>query len=520
MASAPMPGSSRPRYFHLLSEADLDELQPVLEAIIERREEVLENWHSLYVLHLGTSRSLPKSEFMRLCRADLDATAVNLRARNFDGFAVELSRLGEQLAEQRVPFAELVVSMHLFEESVVRAVPADVMANRYPTFDRLSHCRVILLADAYFRSHSAASVARIRALEQEAARLPGDRRTNFHGLVGASASMRALYQRITAAAATRGTVFIVGETGSGKELVARAIHECGPASERSFVALNCAAIPRELVESELFGYKRGAFSGATGEYLGLFRAAQGGTLFLDEITEMGPATQSKLLRAIQERTVRPVGSTAELPVDVRLIASTNRDPWLAVRAGELREDLYFRLQVNVLRVPSLKERVEDIPLLVEHFIALFNERMGGARVVTGIEPEALEELQRRDWPGNVRELCNVIESAFTFGRSSVLKREDLPPVVRQSPIGRPEPPARAETRLAGPVPTFADLERDLVRRALESTGGNKVQAARLLGVSRKRLYAKLRKYKFASFVRCAPREEPGQSGGYGEEPVR
>src|SRR5208337_1112551 len=218
--------------------------------------------------------------------------------------------------------------------------------------------------DAYFRSRMAVSAARIRSLEQEASQLPSESRSRFHGLVGESPAMRRLYERIEATGATRGTVFIVGESGSGKELVARAIHECGPNLERAFVALNSAAIPRELVESELFGYKRGAFSGATTEYLGLFRAAEGGTLFLDEITEMSPATQSKLLRAIQERTVRPVGATAEVPVNVRLIASTNRDPEAAVHAGDLREDLYYRLQVNVLRVPPLRERLADISVLV------------------------------------------------------------------------------------------------------------------------------------------------------------
>ncbi|MFZ0889689.1 MAG: sigma-54 dependent transcriptional regulator [Candidatus Binataceae bacterium] len=472
-----------------MSDRDLAAIEPILQAIVQHRDEILEFWHGLYVLHLGPKRTLSRSEFLRIYGADLDATVSNLRIKDFAGFSADLGRLGTALAERRVPFAELVVSMHLFEESTAHVVPPDLMHLRYPTFDKLSHCRIIVLADSYFRSRMAVSAARIRSLEQEASQLPSESRSRFHGLVGGSPAMRRLYERIEATGATRGTVFIVGESGSGKELVARAIHECGPNPERPFVALNSAAIPRELVESELFGYKRGAFSGATTEYLGLFRAAEGGTLFLDEITEMSPATQSKLLRAIQERTVRPVGSTAEVAVNVRLIASTNRDPEAAVHAGDLREDLYYRLQVNVLRVPPLRERLEDIPLLVEHFVALFNEKLGGSHTVVGIEQAALEALQHREWPGNVREVANAIESAFTFGRSPMITLEDLPPpnVPRGGLL-----PGKAEP--AGYMPTFAEVERDIVRRALESTGGNKVQAAKLLSISRKRLYAKIRKY--------------------------
>src|SRR5215472_815723 len=223
---------------------------------------------------------------------------------------------------------------------------------------------MIVLADTYFRSKSAVSGERIKALEREAAALPHDRRNHFRGLVGSSAAMRQLYERVDAAANTRGTILIVGESGTGKELVARAIHEGGSNLNAAFIALNCAALPKDLIESELFGYKRGAFSGANTEYIGLIRAAEGGTLFLDEVTEMSPDTQSKLLRAVQEHAVRPVGATREVPVDVRLVASTNRDPEGAVRAHFLREDLYYRLQANVLQVPPLRERLDDVPLLV------------------------------------------------------------------------------------------------------------------------------------------------------------
>jgi len=291
----------------------------------------------------------------------------------------------------------------------------------------------------------------------------------------------------------RGTVLIVGESGTGKELVARALHECSRTPTAPFVALNCAAIPRDLIESELFGYKRGAFSGAAIDYPGLFRAAEGGTLFLDEITEMSAATQSKLLRALQERTVRPVGSTREVPFDVRVVASSNRDPQTAVSEGHLREDLYYRLQVNLIEVPPLRERLEDLPLLADHFIALFNRRTMRAAPIIGVEPQALEAMSRYSWPGNVRELSNAIESAFTFGESNMVHRADLPSAIAIAagfaPAMQSAPAANTGTL------SISDTECDLIRRALTSTGGNKLRAAKLLGISRKRLYARLRRYR-------------------------
>jgi transcriptional regulator with PAS, ATPase and Fis domain len=301
--------------------------------------------------------------------------------------------------------------------------------------------------------------------------------------------MRQLYERVEAACSTRGTILIMGESGTGKELVARAIHEGGPNPNSPFIALNCAAIPKDLIESELFGYKRGAFSGANTEYIGLIRAAEGGTLFLDEITEMSPDTQSKLLRAIQEHSVRPVGSTREVPVEARLVASTNRDPLQAVRSGQLRNDLYYRLQAGVISIPPLRERLEDIPLLVEHFIDLFNARHTRPTPVTGIEEEALEAMRLYEWPGNVRELANAIESAFTFGRSSLIRLQDLPPVMTGGHAVE-----QRTSSFAIPIGSFADSERTIIQRALKSTEGNKVQAAKLLKISRKKLYAKITKY--------------------------
>ncbi|RPH44768.1 MAG: sigma-54-dependent Fis family transcriptional regulator, partial [Lysobacterales bacterium] len=272
--------------------------------------------------------------------------------------------------------------------------------------------------------------------------------------------MRDVFQRVSAAGMSRGTVLIVGESGTGKELVARAIHEISGGGTTPFVPVNCSALPHELIESELFGYKRGAFSGATTEYQGLFRAAEGGSLFLDEVTEMASDTQAKLLRVLQEHAIRPVGSVREVPVKVRIIASTNRDPRDAVRQGRLREDLYYRLNVNTLVLPPLRERSEDIPLLVEYFLKYFSERLGVSRRT--VTPEALDALLRHSWPGNIRELMNVIESAYTFVRTPQITVADLPTTI--TPVTTPMRREVALDRV--PPPPFVEAERDLIVRAL------------------------------------------------------
>jgi transcriptional regulator with PAS, ATPase and Fis domain len=460
----------------------------MLRVVLERMDDVINYWYQLYVVHFGDDRTLGELEFNDLFKKALAGNTQHLIDGDMDGYAIDTIRAAERLAERRVPFAEVVASLHLYEEAVYRLFAASPPAIEvYTCFDKLSHVRIILIADAYFRSEVAVAGARIKALEREAARLPRNQRLSFHGLVGVSPAMRRLYDRIEAVGETRGTVLIVGESGTGKELVARAIHECGVTASAPFVALNCAAIPRDLIESELFGHKRGAFSGANTEYLGLFRAADCGTLFLDEVTEMSPETQSKLLRAVQERMVRPVGSTSEVPVDVRLIASTNRNPEEAVRRGQLRQDLYYRLQAGVLHVAPLREREEDIPFLIEHFIALFNEKLKPRTIVRGVEENAMAAMRRYPWPGNVRELSNAIESALTFGRSPLIGLDVLPPAIEADST---QPGAIARS-LGG---TFADAERDVIARALETTSGNKLAASKLLRISRKKLYAKIAKY--------------------------
>jgi transcriptional regulator with PAS, ATPase and Fis domain len=352
---------------------------------------------------------------------------------------------------------------------------------------------MVILAEAYFGGTKAKAAARTQDLERDLQRLDPEarKRQSFHGLIGGTSAMRRIYERVQAAAQGGASILITGESGTGKEVLARAIHEVGSPPGAPFIAVNCAALPRELIESELFGHRKGAFSGATGEYLGLVRAAEGGTLLLDEITEMPSETQAKLLRVLQERVVRPVGSTTEIPVEVRFIASTNRPVREAIGEGKLREDLFYRLKVHTLELPPLRQRMEDLPLMVQHFIDLFNRRY--PREVKCIEDDAMQALKGYDWPGNVRELMNAIEVAFAYGRTDCIQLEDLPSEISGRQTSLPRDNGAVFDALS-PIPTFEESEKLLLERALDATNGNKLRAAKMLGISRKQLYAKIRKF--------------------------
>ena len=486
-----------PLYFHLLSDKEIDRLQVVLRIIRDNREGVLELWYELYTLHFGHERTFSEAEFKEFLGSDLDAVTGALLEHDVVALAQRVRRVGERLLERAVPFAEIIASMHLFEEScsvffrrnlAVLARGPDIML----IFDKLSHVRMIILAEAYFGAHRAQQQARTQGLERELQRLDPEaaKRESFHGLIGASPAMRRVYERVQTAAPGGASILITGESGTGKDVVARAIHEVGARPGAPFIAVNCAALPRELIESELFGHRKGAFSGATGEYLGLVRAAEHGTLLLDEITEMPLETQAKLLRALQERVVRPVGATTEVAVDLRFVASTNRPVREVIAAGKLREDLYYRLKVHTIELPPLRERLADLPLLVEHFIAVFNRRY--PRALRGIEEEALQALRAYSWPGNVRELMNAIEVAFAYGRTDTIRLEDLPAEIsgKQAAVAASGDVFDALT----PIPTFEESEKLLLERALDATHGNKLRAAKMLGISRKQLYAKIKKY--------------------------
>lgn len=302
-------------------------------------------------------------------------------------------------------------------------------------------------------------------------------------LIGTSPQMLRVKELVAKVAASDSPVLIEGESGTGKEPVATAIHRLSARSKGPFIPVNCGAIPADLMESEFFGHVRGAFSGAVADAVGLFRSAEGGTIFLDEISELPPQLQVKLLRVLQEKEIRPVGSTKTYPVDVRVIAATNRRLEEAIKDGSLRQDLFYRLDVVRIVVPPLRERTADIPALATHFLRQFNQRFG--REVKEITPEAMSVLVGHDFPGNVRELENLIERAYVLGARVRLTPADLPNLA-------PSPKLTVEQ--GGPLPTLADVEKELILRALQIHGNDKMQAARALRISPRTIYRRLKEY--------------------------
>ena len=318
---------------------------------------------------------------------------------------------------------------------------------------------------------------------------PGESRR--YRIIGESEPMQQVYAILDKVAATPTTVLITGESGTGKELVARALHANSRLAARPYIRVNCAAIPRELIESEFFGYEKGAFTGAVTSKPGRFELADGGTLFLDEIGEIPLEMQVKLLRAIQEHEFERVGGLRTLRVNVRLIAATNKDLARCVAEGTFREDLFYRLNVVSIRLPPLRERVEDIPPLCAHFIERFNERLG--RRIEGFEPEAMAALRRHHWPGNVRELENLVERCVLFANGPRIGPADLPETVRgaagASSAAAPDDPLALKSQVKAAAER---VERDLIDRALRVTDHNVTRAAKLLRISRKSLQVKMR----------------------------
>ena len=315
-------------------------------------------------------------------------------------------------------------------------------------------------------------------------------RPGFAGLIGLSPKMQRVYKLIEKVSQHNYPVLILGESGTGKELVARSIHFAGTRSSRPFAPVDCSSFVPTLIESELFGYMKGAFTGANQTKRGLMEAAGNGTLFLDEIGDLPVDLQAKLLRAIQEKEIRPVGSTDRISISVRVIAATNRDLETAVREGRFRQDLYFRLNVVQIKLPPLRERKGDIPLLVNSFLEKFSDTDGPIRTVA---EDMMTKLMAWDWPGNVRELENVIERAVALGTSSLLHVGDLPSNLQ---YGANEKLPQNDVLLP-----LEELERSAIKRALRESGGDKLAAARLLGIGKTTLYRKLKQYEAEAHVR-------------------
>ena len=419
----------------------------------------------------------------QLRRESFDVVLTDLRMRDTDGMAV--LRAVRECAPDTVV---VVVTAYASTETAIEAMKLGAYDYVTKPF-KLDEIRVTL-ANALERK-------RLQE-ENRALRRQLTKTGPVDGFIGRSPRMLAVFETIRKTADSGSTVMVSGESGTGKELVARAIHDTSGRRDRPFVSVNCGAVPEGLMEAELFGHVKGAFTGAVSAAEGLFAAADGGTLFLDEITEIAPSLQVKLLRAIQERQIRRIGDVRDITVDVRLIAASNRELTRAVADGVLREDLFYRLNVIPIVLPSLRERREDIPLLVAHFI----EKVGAAqgKAVRGVTPDAMALLEQHPWPGNVRQVENVIERAIVLGNGPIIDVDALPPDFRH-PVTSPGVAIEFPSEGLDLEATLASIEQRYIQLALERTSGVQIRAAELLKVTFRQFRYKLRKHSLRSLAR-------------------
>jgi DNA-binding NtrC family response regulator len=433
-------------------------------------EALLRKWN-FEILGVGTG----EEALAKFPEFDPDILIADVELPGMNGLDL-LRHLGDEV--HRIPV--IIITGRGSDERVVHAIEAGA----YWYIEKPLKPPVLraLLDRALGRARDQQAVAALTRQLREAGKLGT--------LVGASPPMQEVMRQVEIAAPSTASVLITGETGSGKEVVARSIHMLSPRAERPFVAINCSAIPESLMESEIFGHERGAFTGAAERRLGCFELADGGTLLLDEIGEMPAPTQAKLLRVLEDRKVRRLGSKSETPVDVRVLAATNKNPESAVADGHLRQDLFFRLNVFHIHLPPLREHKLDLPMLVEHLLKTASEKHGKKVIAAGAD--VMDLFRSYPWPGNVRELRNVIERAVIASDRGVITRQHLP-----SEFGHSPGPS-AVGGLGGirfPVGTTVDAaERELILQTLGATGQNKTRAAELLGISLKTLHNKLKEY--------------------------
>ncbi len=407
----------------------------------------------------------------RLAEANFDVVLTDLKMPVLDGMG-----LLHAMHERRLAPAVVVLTGYGTIESAVEAMKlgaADYLIKDARPQEILLTIERVLNLDALRRENT--------RLRQELGQLRG-----FGELIGQSPAMQPIYRMIDSLSENKSTVLVSGDSGTGKELVARTIHRRGPLADHPFVAINCAGLSETLLDSQLFGHRRGAFTGAHTDHDGVFRAAEGGTLFLDEVSEIPLSLQAKFLRAVQEREVTPLGASLPVSIDVRLIAATNRDLEAEVQAGRFRIDLFYRLDVVHIALPPLRDRPEDIPILIDHFVQRFSQQYGVAP--KRVAAEVVERLCRHTWRGNVRELQNAIERAFALSVADTITLDDLPAAI----AGAQPPDAIALDPEA--LPTLREAEERLIAAALRKSGGNKNEAARILGIDRQRLYRKIEKY--------------------------
>jgi len=421
----------------------------------------------------------------RLTRGAVDLIVLDVWLPGMDGLAT-LARLRERQVDAQV----VLISGHGSIESAVRAI-------KMGAFDFVE--KPLSLEKTVLVVRNALRQRRLEA-ENRALRARVDRTQT---MVGESYAMRQLREQVAMAAPTNGRVLIYGENGTGKELVARTIHGLSRRRNNAFVEVNCAAIPEELIESELCGHVRGAFTGAVADRRGKFEVADGGTIFLDEIGDMSLKTQAKVLRVLQEQTIEAVGGTSRIKIDTRVLAATNKDLQAGIKAGQFREDLYFRLNVIPIFVPPLRDRQEDIPLLADHFMAEFSREYG--RRLKTFEPQATVMLQRYSWPGNVRELRNVIERLMIMVPGDAISTADLA-FLGQSDGSRPPEPVEPRGERMTLHEARDRFERELILRTIAEQQGNMSRTAEVLGVERSNLYRKMRAFGIAPSRRAEEEE--------------
>ncbi len=444
---------------------DEPNLRRVLAALIER------DGHEVHAAEHGEAAL----EFLREHHVDLVVT--DLRMPRVDGM-----ELFSQVSRSSPGLPVIILTAHGTVDGAVEALKKGAFDYLTKPFDQAEIRNVVKKA------------LRTRELDQADATFEGDKSGPFarHGIIGDSDRILAVYAILDKVADTPTTVLVTGESGTGKELVARALHENSSRRDKPFIKVNCAAIPKDLMESELFGYERGAFTGAVTSKPGRFELAAGGTLFLDEIGEIPVEMQVKLLRVLQEGEFERVGGVKTLKVDVRLVAATNRELRREIERGAFRDDLYYRLNVVPIVLPALRERAHDIPLLVDAFLGKFNARL--KKHVTSVDAEAMQRLISYAWPGNIRELENVMERAVLFSDGARITERDLSPDVRGGASTRPPPmvdPSSDGLKEQVKAAT-SRLERQIIERALDQTSGNVTHAARLLKISRKGLQLKMK----------------------------
>ena len=470
MPAPPPTPAPRPR---VLIVDDEPEMATVIEQALARRG------------YAVTQHNSADAAWEHLDREDFDVVVTDINMRGMSG--VELA---DRITKNRKDLPVIVITAFGSLETAIATLRAGAYDFITKPFD------IDQLVVAVERA------LQTRMLREEVKRLRAEvaRSKPSAEFVGDSPAMRKVHEVIARVAETDATVLVTGESGSGKELVARDIHRRSKRKDGPFVAINCAALPEALLESELFGHVRGAFTDATANKRGLFAEASGGTLFLDEIGEMPPGMQAKLLRALEERSVRPVGGTHEAAFDARLVAATNRDVESLVESGRFREDLYYRINVVHIDLPPLRARGGDVLALAQHFVNRLAPSMG--KTVKGLSPAVAERLLAYAWPGNVRELQNCVERAIALAQFEELTVEDLPPKVRDYKPSFVVVATDDPTDLV----TMEEVERRYIQRVMEAVGQNKTQAAKVLGFDRTTLYRKLERYKLGG-----PPERPSQA---------